>query len=637
MFGLSFLAPLFLAGAAAASIPVLIHLFHRRAEPVIPFAAMRFLRQAPVEQSRRRKLRELLLLALRVSALLLLAFAFARPYLAQSAAALSAPVTMVLIDTSASLSAPGQFEAARSLAQETIRNAAPTHAVGVVAFANAADVLAPPSQDRAGALAAIARLKPGAGATRYRTALARAADALGDRPGRFVVITDLQQTGWDAADEGAVPERVTVEVEEIDSPAGNVAVTSLRVDGSDAVALVQNFSRGIRTEQVTFAIDGKRLGVTPVTVAPRGTAEARISVLGRTSGSLSASVTDRDGYAADNTRFAVLDPAEAPSVVAITASGQPADVYYLERAVMVADGPGGFRFRSLSGPAFSNLTPEALREVDVIVVMGTRGLEHRGRELLGNYVRGGGGVLLAAGPDVDPQVLRETFDSIVPVTMRARETRAPLRFAPADSRHPVFRLFGGVGTLANVSFARAAGLDAQGGADVIARYSDGAPALVEHQLSSGRMLMFASDLNNRWNDFPLQPAFVPFVHEALRYLAAARPPRSEYLVGDLPAAVGAVPGVVGVPMPGAAAGGVPSTSLRTSRRVAVNVDARESDPARITADAFRNGVSRMNVTAAQQARAQAREREESQRFWQYALVLMMVSLAAEGILGKRLG
>src|SRR5918999_1838891 len=166
MFGLSFLSPLFLAGMAAGAIPIAIHLFHRRTDPVIEFAALRFLRRAPEEESRRRRLWELLLLALRVAALCLLAFAFARPYLGQSAAALSAPVTMVLVDTSVSMSAPGQFEQAKRLAEAALRNAPPSHAVSVIAFGTSADVLAPPSQDRAGALALVAKLQTGAGATR---------------------------------------------------------------------------------------------------------------------------------------------------------------------------------------------------------------------------------------------------------------------------------------------------------------------------------------------------------------------------------------------------------------------------------------------------------------------------------------
>jgi hypothetical protein len=156
---------------------------------------------------------------------------------------------------------------------------------------------------------------------------------------------------------------------------------------------------------------------------------------------------------------------------------------------------------------------------------------------------------------------------------------------------------------------------------VIARYTDGTPALVEDRATGGRVLVFASDLNNRWNDFPVQPAFVPFVHETLRYLAAARAARDEYLVGELSGADGNRAGLAQV-------GG---------RRVAVNIDPRESDPARITADTFRAGLTRLNVAAAQQARAQAREREESQRLWQYGLILMVVSLAAEGMIGRRLG
>jgi hypothetical protein len=170
---------------------------------------------------------------------------------------------------------------------------------------------------------------------------------------------------------------------------------------------------------------------------------------------------------------------------------------------------------------------------------------------------------------------------------------------------------------------------------VIARYTDGSAALVEDRATGGRVLIFASDLNNRWNDFPVQPAFVPFVHETLRYLAAARASRAEYLVGELPGPSGATPGVVSLGAGNSSAGGTGSSSA--GRRVAVNVDPRESDPARITPDMFRTGITRLNVAAAQQARAQAREREDSQRLWQYGLLLMVVSLAAEGMVGRRLG
>ena len=629
MFGLSFLSPLFLVGAAAAAVPIAIHLFYRRAEPVIEFAAMRYLRQAPVEQSRRRRLRELVLLALRVAALALLACAFARPYLPGTVVAADGAATVVLLDTSASLSAPGLFARARARAAQIVREAPSTHAVGVLAFAQAADVVAPLSYDRAGALAAIAQVKPGAAATRYRAALQRAGEELAGRSGRIVVVTDLQQTGWDVATEGGVPDNLVVEVEAIDGPAANLAVTALRVEAGEAVAVVQNFSTRPATEQVVFAVDNRRTGAVPVTVPAAGTAEARLPLAPVESGALSASISDRDGYLADNVRYSVLDAGNAISVLAVTASGHPSEALYLERALATVDGAGGFRFRRVGGAAFSTLSAEVLGGVDVVAVLGTRGLEQRGRERLGQFVRSGGGLLVTAGPDVEPAVLTQALGGIVSTSWRPRP-EAALSFAPADGRHPVFRLFGGVGALGNVSFARAALVDAPGGAEVIARYTDGTPALVEERTPNGRVLVFGSDLNYRWNDFPLQPAFVPFVHETLRYLASPRAAKSEYLVGDLPGAATATPGVV-------ALGARPTGNAQAGRRVAVNVDPRESDPRPMAVDVFHAGISRLKATAAEQARSAANRQEDEQGLWRYGLLLMVVSLAAEGVLGRRLG
>lgn len=620
MGGLAFLSPLFLVGAAAAAIPIAVHLFYRRAEPLVDFAAMRYLRSAPVEQARRRRLREVVLLALRVTALVLLACAFARPYLSDSVAALNGDATMVLIDTSASVSAPGRFAAAREGADRAIRAAPRTHAVGVMAFAHAAEVIAPLSQDRAGALAASAQLEAGGGATRYLAALQRAAETFNGRSGRIVVITDLQQSGWDAASEGGIPGTIAVELEDIGGPSTNLAITSLRTEGTEAVAVVHNFSSRPATEQVVFAVDDRRIGAVPLVLAPEGSAEARAPVDGYRSGALSASITDREGYLADNVRYAVLDAANATSVLAVTATGHPSEALYLERALAIADGTGGFRFRALSGAAFSELDGDGLGDVNVMVIASTSGVGQRGRERLAQFVRSGGGLLLTAGPDVEPTLLRQALDGIVAASWAARPAQA-LSFAPDDSRHPVFRLFGGGGTLGNVSFARAALIDAPAYAHVIARYSDGSPALVEERTTGGRVLLFGSDLNYRWNDFPLQPAFVPFVHETLRYLAAPRATRSDYLVGDLQVAAGSMPGVVEL----------------QGRRVAVNIDPRESNPARMSAETFQAGISWLNTTAAQQARSGARQEEDSQGLWWYGLLLTVVSLAAEGVLGRRLG
>ena len=113
MFGLGFLAPVFLAGLLAVAIPVLLHLFRRRTDRVVDFPAMQMLPEAPVERQERRRLRDLLLLALRSAALALLAVSFARPYLPMRGATLTAPATVVAIDTSLSLGGAGTWAEAR--------------------------------------------------------------------------------------------------------------------------------------------------------------------------------------------------------------------------------------------------------------------------------------------------------------------------------------------------------------------------------------------------------------------------------------------------------------------------------------------------------------------------------------------
>src|SRR3954465_2640383 len=181
---LSFLSPLFLAGAAAAAIPVILHLLKREPEARVQFAAVKLLRKAPVEHTQRRHLRELMLLALRVAALVLLALAFARPFFASGDALASTGVTVVALDTSYSVSSTAaRFEHARQLARDAIAHAPAGDLVGVVTFDDDSRIASKPGADRVLATAAIEQAAPGYGATRYRAALSAASQALGGREG----------------------------------------------------------------------------------------------------------------------------------------------------------------------------------------------------------------------------------------------------------------------------------------------------------------------------------------------------------------------------------------------------------------------------------------------------------------------
>ena len=625
---LSFLSPLFLAGAALAAVPIVLHLLKREPEARVKFAAVRLLKQAPVEHTEKRHLRELLLLALRITALLLLALAFARPFFATGAALGSSGLTIVALDRSYSVSAPGRFERAKQLAKDAIAGAPAGDLVGVVTFADEAEIAAKPSADRVLAAAAIDQAAPGFGATRYRAALSAAAQNLNGRKGTIVVVTDLQENGWDAGDRASVPEGTTIAVADVGAMPPNLAVTAVRPLADRLVATVHNGGARARDARVHLRIDNRPAVDATVPLGPNQSAEATFAGAPR-GAAATVTVDDVDGIQADNVRYAVLGGTNKPSVLVVSGSGDLGrDAFYVQHALAAGTpAAAAFQVTGVGGAQLSAWSEDRLASHAAVVLLSTRGLERRGRELLGAYTRNGGGMLVAAGADVDGSIIADVLGAGSTLRVVTTGTRPePRALAPTDVRHPVFQPFAGnAATLGLVTFQNASRIGGTG-CQTLARFTTGDEALVECPSGDGRTLVLASDLDNRWNDFPLHATFVPFLHEVVRYLASARAHASEYFVGDAPAGVKRAPGIVTVGDPAVAAG---------TRRIAVNVDPREADPARITVEDFQSAVTRLKAAGGVEARVEARQQEDRQHLWQYALALMVLLLAGEGLLAAR--
>jgi hypothetical protein len=623
---MSFLSPLFLVGVVAAAIPVILHLLKREPEPRVKFSAVALLRQAPVERTSTRRLRQIVLLMIRVAALVLLAIAFARPFF-PSAAAASRRATVIALDTSFSLSAPGRFARAQQLARDAVTGSPATDDVGVVTFADRAELVARPAADRALALAAIDAAAPGSGGTRYLAGVNTAARALGARPGSIVVVTDLQESGWDAGDHASVPEAARVEVRDVGDLPDNFAVVSLRSDGDRVVATVGNDSARTRMTLVRLTVDGRAAGERSVSAGPHGSADAVFG--GVTGREAVAVIDDREGLQADNSRYALLGNSSRVAALAVTSTGElDRDAFYVHQALTAGGTGGSAQIAGIAGARLGSWPIERLSAYTAVLLLSTRGLDRRGRDLLASYVAGGGGLLIAAGPEVDGDVAADIAGPGIKLRLVAPEERGTAdsrSMAPADVRHPIFQAFGpGTASFGLVRFARAARLAASA-CQTLAKFSSGEPAVIDCGLGDGRAIVMASDLNNRWNDFPLHATFVPFLHETVRYLSNAYVKAGEYLVGEVPPGVAAVPGIVTIP----------ATGTARPRRVAVNVDPAESDPARISADEFGSAIARLKEAGVAEARNAEVSRESSQHVWQYVLAAMMIALCIESIVASR--
>ncbi|HUF27618.1 MAG TPA: BatA and WFA domain-containing protein [Gemmatimonadaceae bacterium] len=195
---MSFLAPLLLGMAAAVAVPLLIHLWRRRIGTRVDFPAARYLARAEQEHSRKLRLRNLLLMLLRVAAVLFVVIAAARP-VARVAGGAHAPTAMAIVldnslSTSVIIDGEPVLARLRAAALEILDRAEPTDRLWL---------LTPDGRTWGGSVQAlrqaIDQLEPLGGAADPRGAVARAAGlarGAGFDASQIVVLTDGQATTW---------------------------------------------------------------------------------------------------------------------------------------------------------------------------------------------------------------------------------------------------------------------------------------------------------------------------------------------------------------------------------------------------------------------------------------------------------
>lgn len=620
MFGLSFLSPWFLAGLAAVAAPFVLHLFARETAPLADFPMARFVPRAAVHQTRRRRLQDLLLLALRALAVVLLALVFARPFIDRPLVADQDTLRVLALDRS--FSTGGRRAAALRRAARAALDEQPAGApVALVAFDQDAQVVVAPTSRRAELAAAIDAVAPGFGSTNYSAAVRAAIDLARRRPAILVIVTDGQRAGAEVEALPPVPQDLQLVVREVPPPPENLSLDLLERDDTDVVALVRNHGLAERRTQVRWTADGRRLAEAWIDVPAGASREARLGRRAPERAVVAASIDDAAGFEADNTRYLVTDPAPALPVWLVRSVDAPADTSFYVRAALESAPTGGTPFEvtvlAADDPRLADAA--ALVRVKAIAVVGTRGLGRAARDRIAAVVRNGTGLLVAAGPDVEAGVVREILgagDGISDVTAAATSVES---LAAADVRHPVLAALGdAAGNLGQVRVERAWTVRDLPGATTLLTLSSGRPALSELSLGRGRVFLCSTDLARRWNAWPLHPTFMPFVVEAIRYVSNEAPRPRDVLVSGTADGDASRPGVLTRP---------------DGERVAVNVDPRESRLETLSAEELLAGVERVpRDVDRRQLRAEA---EQGQRLWRVVLLALLLVLALEALAAGR--
>ena len=680
---MSFLTPLFFAALAALGVPILIHMIQRQRTEVIEFPSLLFVRKIPFHSLRRQRVRHWFLLLLRCVALALLIGAFARPFLRSAALAAVAGGSrevVVLVDRSYSMGYGNRWERARDAARDVVRDLAPDDQATIIFFDSGAQSGARSTRDQASLLAAIDEAELGAGTTRYGPALQLAQGIFedSDQPRlEAFLITDFQRVGVDSAAKTLLPPGTVltpVSVADEDETA-NISVNGASVQrdlfsGRErAVVTARLANRGeeaVEDVLVSLELNGRELESLPVTVDANGSATLTFAPFTLEDTAIPISVrAEADRLPHDNVFHFTVAPGDVVPVLVVGSPGATDANLYLRRALAIGSSPSF----SVTIRSVDQVTTDDVAAAGVVVLNDVGLPGGQIGAAITRFVETGGGLWIVLGervrwPGDDLDLLPGTFDQ--PADRDGRG--GALGFV--DYSHPVFEVFSTPrsGDLTAARFYRYRPLDARPGTAVLARFDNGAPAMVEHRVGAGRVLLWTSTIDSFWNDFALKSIYLPFVHKVVEHLADYTPP-TPYLTTGQVLDLAQYPGAADLDVVGGnlvvrdpsedrlAVGGdgrvglielaeqgfyeVRDTDAADSVPVvvAVNVDLSESnlervDPQELVAAA--TGRAAGDRSATPERELQPEDLERRQTLWWYLLVGALGLLASETVVSNRL-
>jgi hypothetical protein len=686
---MSFLAPIFLLGMAAVGLPILFHLVRRSTRERTVFSSLMFLSPSLPTLSRRNRLEDILLLLLRCAVICLLAFAFARPFF-RSATPPAAPAApkriLLLLDTSASMRRGDLWAQARTKALALARHTAPGDQLALNCFdRNVTPLLrfeewneAEPGQRVAVLQAKLDQITPGWASTSLGQALVNGAEVLASdnknssADCELVLISDMQEGSRLGPVQGYEwPKSVHLTVEALKLPPRSNASLQLVSSGDET----NNKTGQVIRVKIANAADSKReefkvawVGKGAETVStpqqvyvPAGT--SRVLPLSVPPGLVPRPECVRltgDDDEFDNSIFVAV-PEPLRLYVTYIGSDSETDpkqqLYFLKRAFQETARESVL----LQRYGFDQALPMAEVSATTLLVAGGDLTPERAGELR-TIVSAGKSLLFvvtseAAGRSLAPLLglsgiaIREAAGTDFAI-LAGIEFQHPLFTPFADSRYSDF---------SRIHFWRHRVLDPAGipQSRILARFDDGAPALLEVAVGKGRVLILTSGWNPQESQLALSTKFVPFLYSLLEYSGAPLPPPMQLCPGDgFPIAV--KPGQQGfnINNPDGSVAMLPASatiftntlvpgiyqvsSSDTRQRFVVNLDPAESRTTPLPADQLESMAAPVSAplatlqgSALRQIHLKNAEIENRQKLWRWLIITTMAVVLVETLLSLR--
>ncbi len=548
-FGL--LTPLFLAGLAAVAIPILVHLVRRDERTSFVFPSLMFLKHIPVREHRRRSIRHWWLLALRCLIIALLCLAFAKPFIewpTNSVASLGdSRDRVVLLDRSHSMQSESRWDDARVFAAEAIGTLGNGDRAALVLFEHDTLVTQELTSDGAALRGALANAETGHGHTDLNGAIARAGALLAESPAtirEIVLISDFQRSAAASGTQARITPGIDIIARSVaGTPKANAAVAAVKLArtplGAGAAVtltarIVNTSALPIDDTDLVMEVDGQDRERRMLSLAPGESRDATFRLVLAPEELLRVRIhIGADALAADNSFHVLVSGPTAIPVLLLEDRGAPPDkALHLEEALRQGETPGFPVTRRF----VSQLRTSDMDDAGVIII---NDAPIPGGELgdsLRKFLQSGGGLLVVAAGRTQgswPNGEQGIVPGQLGPPIRRSDANAA-RLLGMNTLHPALASFADAdgGDLSSAQVFRYRRLTGVADEAVLVRYDDQGVAVAERVVGRGRVLVLTTTLDPSWNTLALQPGYLPFLHEALKYLATHVPATSAVAVGD---------------------------------------------------------------------------------------------------------
>jgi hypothetical protein len=417
-------------------------------------------------------------------------------------------------------------------------------------------------------------------------------------------------------------------------------------------AVIAGFGTPTAQRAVSLVVNGKTTAAKTVTVPANGRAKVDFPALEVPYGfnRCEVRIDSADGFPADDLRRFAVERSDPQKALLIHNYGDSRSPLYIGAALSAA-AQSAFILESINVNEAADRQPSnyafvVLSDVNTVPSL----LENS----LTDYVRSGGSLFIAAGTSAGGRLQIPIFGARI---VQTRDySRVPDRFVTVGSSDSSYPGVAKADGWAGVKFFYALDID-PGDARVIVRLGDQTPLLLEKRIGEGRVVLFTSGLDSFTNDFPKQPAFVPFIEQTARYLAGSERRGGARVVDaylELRNAKGQAQGVEVTDPEGkrpltlgeaASAQSVQLTEagyyvlrLASGRQniIGVNPDPKESNLDVIPDDVMALWQGKGSQPSQQAATSgPAAPQKTPQSFWWYVMLLVFAAAVAESALASR--